>query len=174
MEINRDISRETSSDCSDCWENAKDLAIKTYRLVSNGDLNSDQELKQALITTTVFLMSYLSMAKEQDVDVQDVPNHRESLGQGHLEDALECVAVFRTYLVIIRELGYIGEGQFLDFEDYSVRISAQIHDCIKVKRKERVRVKRKRQRKRARKQAGKQGKGRKRGRTIISRFFTLI
>jgi len=131
MEINRDISRENSSDCSVCWENAKDLAIKTYRLVSNGDLNSDRELKQALIKTTVFLMSYLSMAKEQDV--QNVFNHRESLGQGHLEDALECVAIFRAYLVIIRELGYIGEGQFLDFEDHSVQISTQIHDCIKVK-----------------------------------------
>ncbi|MGM0466398.1 MAG: four helix bundle protein [Acidobacteriota bacterium] len=122
MGINRDISRENPD--LECWENARDLVIKTYRLVSNGGLDSDRELRQALIRTTISIMSYLAMAKEQTYQ-------KESMR--HLGHALECVSTFRTYLVIIRELGYIGEGQFLDFEDQSVHISALINDCIKIK-----------------------------------------
>jgi four helix bundle protein len=118
MEIHKDLSRGNS----ECWRNARDLTVKTYRLVSNGSLNSEQELKRALIKTTVSIMSYLAIAQEQVVQ-------GESLR--YLGYALECVATFRTCLVIIRELGYIGEGQFLDFEDQSVHISALIHDWIK-------------------------------------------
>jgi len=126
MGINRNISRENSDSDIECWECARDLVIKTYRLVSNGFLNSDRELRQALIRTTISAMSNLAMAKEQTYQ-------KESMR--HLEYALECMAIFRTYLVIIRELGYIGEGQLLDFEDQSVHISALINDCIKNKEK---------------------------------------
>jgi four helix bundle protein len=126
MGINRDISKGNSDSNLECWENARDLVIKTYRLVSNGCLNSDSELSQALIRTTISTMSNLAVAKEQTYQ-------KESMR--HLGYALESVTIFRTYLVIIRELGYIGEGLFLDFEDQSVYISALINDCIKNKEK---------------------------------------
>ncbi|MFW6124222.1 MAG: four helix bundle protein [Acidobacteriota bacterium] len=126
MDVDRDVGREISD--SECWENARDLVIKTYRFVSNGGLNSDRELKQALIRTTISIMSSLAVAGEQTYP-------KESMR--HLGCALECVTTFRTYLVIIRELGFIGEGQFLDFEDQSVHISALINDCIKIGEKKR-------------------------------------
>lgn len=122
MGINRDISRENLD--LECWRRARDLVVRTYRLVSNGGLDSDRELRQTLISTTISIMSYLAMAKEQTYQ-------KESMSMRHLGNALECVSTFRTYLVVIRELGYIGEGQFLDFEDQSVHISALINDWIK-------------------------------------------
>ncbi|MBD3413374.1 MAG: four helix bundle protein [Candidatus Aminicenantes bacterium] len=125
-------NRKIRSDNLDCWRHARDLTVHIHRLISENHLKKDSELKEALTKTTVYLMSHIAMGNGNAT-----PESLESLK--HLDLALECLAVLRTYLGILRELGYLSEGDFLDFEDQSIHIEALIDDQIKNLRKKQKR-----------------------------------
>jgi len=118
METHKGISHKNQ----ECWRRARDLTVNIYRLVSDSPLNFDQELKEALTKTTVSVMSHIAMGNEQSVQTEFIK---------HLRYARISLVTLRTYLVIIRELGYIGEGDFLDFDDQSIQIAVFIDNLIK-------------------------------------------
>lgn len=105
-----------------CWHRAKDLAVDTYRLSMNGNLNQDFGLRDQLRKSAISVMSNIAEGKERG-------NPSEFIR--FLNVAMASAAKLRTQFIIAREVGYLAEGDFLDFEDKIIRISAMLGALIK-------------------------------------------
>lgn len=109
-----------------CWHRAKDLAVDTYRLSMNGNLNQDFGLRDQLRKSAISVMSNIAEGKERGDPSEFVR---------FLNVAKASAAELRTQFIIAREVGYLAEGDFLDFEDKIIRISAMLGALIKSIRK---------------------------------------
>jgi len=127
IKIHKEIPRSIGQKNVECWRKARDLSVKIHKLVSNGHLNLDKELKHALKNSTISIMSHIAMGNEQALHQRGYLKH---LGYAQLS-----LVTFRSYLVIIRELGHIGEGDFIDFYDQSIRIADFIDHLINEEKK---------------------------------------
>jgi len=105
-----------------CWHRAKDLAVDTYRLSMNGNLNKDFGLRDQLRKSAISVMSNIAEGKERGNPSEFVR---------FLNVAKASAAELRTQFIIAREVGYLAEGDFLDFEDKIIRISAMLGALIK-------------------------------------------
>lgn len=105
-----------------CWHRAKDLAVDTYRLSMNGNLNQDFGLRDQLRKSAISVMSNIAEGKERGNPSEFVR---------FLNVAKASAAELRTQFIIAREVGYLAEGDFLDFEDKIIRISAMLGALIK-------------------------------------------
>lgn len=105
-----------------CWHRAKDLAVDTYRLSMNGNLNQDFGLRDQLRKSAISVMSNIAEGKERGNPSEFVR---------FLNIAKASAAELRTQFIIAREVGYLAEGDFLDFEDKIIRISAMLGALIK-------------------------------------------
>ncbi|MCK4430463.1 MAG: four helix bundle protein [Candidatus Aminicenantes bacterium] len=105
-----------------CWHRAKDLAVDTYRLSMNGNLNQDFGLRDQLRKSAISVMSNIAEGKERGDPSEFVR---------FLNVAKASAAELRTQFIIAREVGYLAEGDFLDFEDKIIRISAMLGALIK-------------------------------------------
>lgn len=105
-----------------CWHRAKDLAVDTYRLSMNGNLNQDFGLRDQLRKSAISVMSNIAEGKERGDPSEFVR---------FLNVAKASAAELRTQFIIAREVGYLAEGDFLDFEDKIIRISAMLGTLIK-------------------------------------------
>ena len=105
-----------------CWNRAKDLAVDTYRLSMNGNLNQDFGLRDQLRKSAISVMSNIAEGKERGNPSEFVR---------FLNVAKASAAELRTQFIIAREVGYLAEGDFLDFEDKIIRISTMLCSLIK-------------------------------------------
>jgi len=112
----------------ECWQQAKKLAVDMYQFSTDGNFNHDLALRDQLRNSAVAIASQIACGKERGSASEFI----QFLGA-----AKASAAELRTQLVISREIGYLSEGDFLDFEDKINRISAMIRGLIRAIRKRR-------------------------------------
>lgn len=110
----------------ECWKQARDLTVDIYRVSSSENLNGDSILSQQLRHTALLVMSHIAEGKEQG-------NAHEFIKS--LVAAKASAAALRSNLVITRAVGYLDEGDYLDYQDKATRISALIGGLINALRK---------------------------------------
>ncbi len=99
------------------WREARNLTLDMYRLSVTGNLNFDLGLRDALRRTAIAVMSHLTLGQN---------GFNTEFRAVHLYYARASTATLYTLLTISREVGYITEGDFLEFEDRIHRISDHI------------------------------------------------
>jgi four helix bundle protein len=110
----------------ECWQQAKKLAVDMYQFSSDGNFDHDSTLRDQLRKSAMAIASFIACGKERGSAAEFI----KFLGK-----AKAASAELRTQLVISRELGYLAEGDFLDFEDKINRIAAMIGGLIRAIRK---------------------------------------
>jgi four helix bundle protein len=106
----------------ECWKQAKDLAVEVHKLSNNGNLNHDYGLQSQLRNSALSVASSIAGGRARGDSGAFVD---------YLNEAKVYAAALRTQLIISKDIGYLGEGDFLDFEDRINRISAMIGGLIK-------------------------------------------
>jgi four helix bundle protein len=106
----------------ECWQQAKQLAVDMYQFSMDEHFNHDSGMRDELRKSTVAIASQIACGKERG-------SAREFIK--YLRNAKASAAELRTQLVISRELGYLSEGDFLDFEDKIQRIAAMVGGLIR-------------------------------------------
>jgi four helix bundle protein len=112
----------------ECWQQAKKLAVDMYQFSTDGNLNNDFALRDELRKSAIAIASQIASGKERRSATEFI---------AFLDAAKASAAELRTQLVISREIGYLSEGDFLDFEDKINRISAMLGGLIRAIRKRR-------------------------------------
>jgi four helix bundle protein len=112
----------------ECWQQAKKLAVDMYHFSTDGSLNHDSALRDQLRKSALAIASQIACGKERGSATEFIK---------YLGTAKATAAELRTQLIISREIGYLSEGDFLDFEDKINRISAMIGGLIRAIRKRR-------------------------------------
>jgi len=120
METNQIWNHENS----ECWKKARDLTIKIHRLSTHINSESDRSLQKALRKSSLSIMTQITLGNEHD-------NPQESIK--YLGYAKASLAAFRTYLIILREFGYLSEADYLDFEDRIIHIAVLLGRLIQFK-----------------------------------------
>ncbi len=118
-------TNKTSSDYLEnleCWQQAKRLAVDMYHMSTNGNLNQDDILGDQLRKSAISIASHIACGREQS----SASGFIQFLGA-----AKGSAAELRTQLAISREVGYLSEGDFLEFEDKINRICAMIGGLIR-------------------------------------------
>lgn len=110
----------------ECWQQAKQLAVDMYQFSTDGNLNHDYALRDQLRKSAVAIATQIASGKERSSASEFI----EFLGA-----AKSSAAELRTQLVISREIGYMSEGDFLDFDDKINRICAMLGGLIRAIRK---------------------------------------
>ncbi len=110
----------------ECWQQAKQLAVDMYQFSSDGNFNHDYALRDQLRKSAVAIATQIASGKERSSASEFI----DFLGA-----AKSSAAELRTQLVISREIGYMSEGDFLDFEDKINRICAMLGGLIRAIRK---------------------------------------
>ena len=110
----------------ECWQQAKQLAVDMYQFSSDGNLNNDFTMRDQLRKSAVAIASQIASGKERGSATEFIH---------FLGAAKSSAAELRTQLVISREIGYLTEADFLDFEDKINRISAMLGGLIRAIRK---------------------------------------
>ena len=112
----------------ECWQQAKKLAVDMYQFSTDGNLNHDFALRDQLRKSAIAIASQIASGKERGSATEFI---------AFLDAAKASAAELRTQLVISREIGYLSEGDYLDFEDKINRISAMLGGLIRAIRKRR-------------------------------------
>lgn len=110
----------------ECWQQAKQLAVDMYQFSSDGNFNHDYALRDQLRKSAVAIATQIASGKERSSASEFID---------FLGTAKSSAAELRTQLVISREIGYMSEGDFLDFEDKINRICAMLGGLIRAIRK---------------------------------------
>jgi four helix bundle protein len=90
----------------ECWQQAKALAVDMYHFSTDGNLNHDNALRDQLRKSAIAIASQIACGKERGSAAEFIQ---------FLAAAKASAAELRTQLVISREIGYVSEGDFLDF-----------------------------------------------------------
>ncbi len=106
----------------ECWQQAKKLAVDMYHISTDGNLHQDDILRDQLRKSAISIASHIAWGREQSSASAFIRS---------LEAAKGSAAELRTQLAISREVGYLSEGDYLDFEDKINRISAMIGGLIR-------------------------------------------
>ena len=106
----------------ECWQQAKALAVDMYHFSTDGNLNHDNAWRDQLRKSAIAIASQIACGKERGSAAEFIQ---------FLRAAKASAAELRTQLVISREIGYVSEGDFLDFEDKINRISAMLGGLIR-------------------------------------------
>jgi len=106
----------------ECWKQAKDLAVEMYRLSENGNFRNDITMLDDIKRSAVSVASLIAGGREKGGATHFV----HSLGR-----AKATAAELKTRLIISREIGYLGEGDYLDFDDRINRVSAMVGGLIR-------------------------------------------
>lgn len=112
----------------ECWQQAKRLAVDMYQFSMEGNLNHDFSLRDQLRKSAVAIASQIACGRERGSDTEFIK---------FLGAAKASAAELHTQLAVSREIGYLSEGDFLDFEDKINRISAMIGGLVRAIRKRR-------------------------------------
>ena len=106
----------------ECWKQARDLAVEMYRLSENGNFREDQAMLDELKKSAISVASLIAGGREKG----GATNFVHSLGK-----AKATAAELRSRLIIFKEIGYLGEGDYLEFDDRINRISAMLAGLIR-------------------------------------------
>lgn len=106
----------------ECWRQAKDLAVDIYRLQDDNNFSDDYGLLSDLRQSATSVASLIAGGRERGGASEFIR---------YLSKAKSAAALLRTQLVISREIGYLAEGDYLDFEDKINRITAMVGGLIK-------------------------------------------
>ena len=112
----------------ECWQQAKKLAVDMYQFSTDGNFDHDFTLRDQLRKSAMTIASQIACGKDRGSASEFIK---------FLGEAKASAAELRTQLVISRELGYLSEGDFLDFEDKINRIAAMLGGLIRAIRKRR-------------------------------------
>ncbi len=110
----------------ECWQQAKKLAVDMYQFSADGNFSQDFALRDQLRKSAMAIASQIACGKERGSGSEFIK---------FLKEAKASAAELRTQLVISRELGYLPEGDYIDFEDKINRIAAMIGGLIRAIRK---------------------------------------
>ena len=110
----------------ECWQQAKKLAVDMYHMSADGNLHQDDVLRDQLRKSALSIASHIACGREQNSASGFIR---------FLKAAQGCAAELRTQLVISRDVGYLPEGDYLDFEDKINRICAMIGGLIRALKK---------------------------------------
>ena len=97
-----------------------------YHMSTNGNLHQDDILRDQLRKSAISIASHIACGREQG---------SASAFIQFLGSAKGSAAELRTQLAISRDVGYLSEGDYLDFEDKINRISAMIGGLIRALKK---------------------------------------
>jgi len=106
----------------ECWKQAKDLAIEMYRLSANGNFRDDPATLADLKKSATAVASLIAGGREKGGATNFVHN---------LSKAKSTAAELKSQLIIFREIGYLTEGDYLEFDDRINRISAMLAGLIR-------------------------------------------
>ncbi len=106
----------------ECWKQAKDLAIEMYRLSENGNFQEDPAMLTELKKSATSVASLIAGGREKGGTTNFVHN---------LSKAKSTAAELKSQLIIFREIGYLAEGDYLEFDDRINRISAMLAGLIR-------------------------------------------
>ena len=106
----------------ECWRQAKDLAVDIYRLQDDGNFSDDYGLLNDLRQSAISVASLIAGGRERGGASEFIR---------YLSKAKSTAALLRTQLIISRDIGYLAEGDYLDFEDKINRITAMVGGLIK-------------------------------------------
>jgi four helix bundle protein len=106
----------------ECWRQAKDLAVDIYRLQDDGNFSDDYGLLSDLRQSAMSVASLIAGGRERGGASEFIR---------YLSKAKSTAALLRTQLIISREIGYLAEADYLDFEDKLNRITAMVGGLIK-------------------------------------------
>jgi len=106
----------------DCWQQAWNLAVEVYQASMNGNLSKDFVLRDLLRKSALAIASNIADGKERGSPAELTR---------FLRLARASTAKLRTQLLISREVGHLGEGDFLDLEDKAIRITSSISLMLK-------------------------------------------
>lgn len=105
----------------ECWRQAKDLALDVHRLSVTGSLNGDEVMSDQLRQSALRIMSRIAEGKARGSGNEFIY---------YLKLAKASAAALQSSLILSREMGYLGEGDFLDFQDRANRVSALVGGLI--------------------------------------------
>jgi four helix bundle protein len=106
----------------ECWKQAKELAIEMYRLSENGNFRDDPTMLAELKKSATSVASLIAGGREKGGATNFIHN---------LSKAKSTAAELKSQLIILREVGYLGEGDYLAFDDRINRISAMLAGLIR-------------------------------------------
>lgn len=106
----------------ECWRQAKDLAVDIYRLQDDGNFSDDYGLLNELRQSAISVASLIAGGRERGGASEFIR---------YLSNAKSTAALLRTQLIISRDIGYLAEGDYLDFDDKINRITAMVGGLIK-------------------------------------------
>ena len=106
----------------ECWKQAKDLAVDMYRLQDDGNFSDDYGLLSDLRQSAISVASLIAGGRERGGASEFIR---------YLSKAKSMAALLRTQLIISRDIGYLAEGDYLDFDDKINRITAMVGGLIK-------------------------------------------
>ena len=106
----------------ECWKQAKDLAIEMYRLSENGNFRDDPAMLAELKKSATSVASLIAGGREKGGATNFIHN---------LSKAKSTAAELKSQLIIFREIGYLAEGDYLEFDDRINRISAMLAGLIR-------------------------------------------
>ena len=106
------------------WQNAKDLAVKVYKLTKSNDFAKDYGLKDQIQRSSVSVASNIAEGDELGSDKQSVRFFYISKGS---------VAELTTQLIIANEIGYINNVTKDILLDDCDKISAMLSKLIKAR-----------------------------------------
>ncbi len=99
-----------------------------YHMSTDGNLHQDDILRDQLRKSAISIASHIACGREQN----SAAGFIQFLGA-----AKGSAAELRTQLAISRDIGYLSEADYLDFEDKINRISAMIGGLIRAIKKRR-------------------------------------
>ena len=105
----------------ECWRQAKDLALDLHRLSAKGSLNGDEVMSNQLRQSALRVMSRIAEGKARGSGSEFIY---------YLKLAKASAAGLQSSLILSRDMGYLGEGDFLDFQDRANRVSALVGGLI--------------------------------------------
>jgi four helix bundle protein len=106
----------------ECWRQAKDLAVDIYRLQDDRNFSDDYGLLNDLRQSATSVASLIAGGRERGGGSEFIR---------YLSKAKSTAALLRTQLIISRDIGYLAEGDYLEFEDKINRITAMVGGLIK-------------------------------------------
>jgi four helix bundle protein len=105
----------------ECWRQAKDLALEVHRFSATGSLNGDEVMGEQLRQSALRVMSRIAEGKSRGSGTEFIY---------YLKLAKTSAAALQSSLILSRDIGYLGEGDFLDLQDRTNRVSALVGGLI--------------------------------------------
>ena len=106
----------------ECWKRARELAVEIYRISDTGNLKTDFRLKREMRGLAVAVPTQIAKGQAQGSPAGFIRG---------LKLAKASASGLRTQIVISRDVGYLGEGDYLEMEDRLNQVEAMLGGLIK-------------------------------------------